>query len=147
MARYARCRQAVSSSQKSLLPTAHSPLDMNHYLWEMRPYFRQVAGQLVLGSLAGIVMNTAVVLPAMLLAHAMGRRVGRRTTAAREANADLTASLQEQLAGVRLLRLFGRAAAAVARTAILSRRQADANLAAARLKGTLQPVYSSLMTV
>jgi ABC-type multidrug transport system fused ATPase/permease subunit len=256
---------------------------MNHYLWEMRPYFRQVAGQLVLGSLAGIVMNTAVVLPAillgraidtalalergeadatavvwaalafvggtlltegprvvkrwwlmtanariranlradalrgvlawpmerlhatpvgdlmariigdvevlgvgvreftiemwdtvlfsislivamlvfdtrltalallpvpiaMLLAHAMGRRVGRRTTAAREANADLTASLQEQLAGVRLLRLFGRAAAAVERTAILSRRQADANLAAARLKGTLQPVYSSLMT-
>src|ERR671916_452858 len=25
---------------------------MSHYLWEMRPYFRQVAGQLVLGSIA-----------------------------------------------------------------------------------------------
>ncbi len=32
---------------------------MRHYLWELRPYFRQVAGELVLGSLAGIVMNTA----------------------------------------------------------------------------------------
>src|SRR5437870_515028 len=223
------------------------------FLWEMRPYFRQVAGQLVLGSVAGIIMNTAVVLPAILLgraidralswergaataadvgwaalafvggtlltevprigkrwwlmtanariranvradafrgvlawpmanvqrtpvgdlmariigdvevlgvgvreftieiwdtvlfssslvvamlvydaglsalallpvpialvlAHAMGRWVGRRTTAAREANADLTGSLQEQLAGVRLLRLFGRAAATIERT-------------------------------
>jgi len=32
---------------------------MKHYLWIMRPYFRQVAGALILGSLAGIVMNTA----------------------------------------------------------------------------------------
>ena len=40
---------------------------MSHYLWEMRPYFRQVAGQLVLGSIAGLIMNIAVVLPAILL--------------------------------------------------------------------------------
>ena len=39
----------------------------------MRPYFRQVAGQLVLGSAAGIVMNTAVVLPAILLGRAIDR--------------------------------------------------------------------------
>ncbi len=38
-----------------------------------------------------------------------------RTTRAREANADLTAALQEQLAGIRVLRLFGRAGAAVER--------------------------------
>src|SRR5438093_6114281 len=44
---------------------------MRYYLWEMRPYFRQVAGQLVLGSLAGILMNTAVVLPAILLGRAI----------------------------------------------------------------------------
>src|SRR5918911_876980 len=44
---------------------------MRHYLWELRPYFRQVAGELVLGSIAGIVMNTAVVLPAILLGHAI----------------------------------------------------------------------------
>ena len=40
---------------------------MSYYLWELRPYFRQVAGQLVLGSIAGIIMNTAIVLPAILL--------------------------------------------------------------------------------
>ena len=44
---------------------------MSHFLWEMRPYFRQVAGQLVLGSIAGIVMNTAIVLPAILLGRAI----------------------------------------------------------------------------
>src|SRR5215213_9842150 len=37
----------------------------------MRPYFRQVAGQFVLGSLCGIVMNTAIVLPALLLGRAI----------------------------------------------------------------------------
>src|SRR3989475_3357372 len=49
------------------------------FLWELRSYFRQVAGQLVLGSVAGIVMNTAVVLPAILLgrATARGRPVAR----------------------------------------------------------------------
>lgn len=252
------------------------------FLWELRPYFRQVAGQLVLGSLAGIVMNTAVVLPAillgraidaalafergevdgaavgwaaaalvggtllsegprilkrwwlmtanariranlradavrgvldwplerlqrtpvgdlmarivgdvevlgvgvreftiemwdtvlfslslivamlwydrgltllalapvpvaMLLAHGTGRWVGRRITAARAANADLTAALQEHLLGVRVLRLFGRGEAMVECLAGLSRRQADANLATARLRGGLQPLYSALM--
>ena len=40
---------------------------MAHYLWKLRPYYRQTAGQLVLGSLAGVVMNTAVVLPAVCL--------------------------------------------------------------------------------
>ena len=44
---------------------------MRHYLWELRSYFRQVAGELVLGSLAGIVMNTAIVLPAILLGRAI----------------------------------------------------------------------------
>src|SRR2546425_12801056 len=43
------------------------------FLWEMRPSFRQVAGQLALGSVAGIVMNTAVVLPAILLGRAIDR--------------------------------------------------------------------------
>src|SRR3989442_13421961 len=46
---------------------------MFRFLWEMRPYFRQVAGQLVVGSLAGIVMNTMVVLPAILLGRAIDR--------------------------------------------------------------------------
>ncbi len=253
------------------------------FLWEMRPYFRQVAGQLVLGSVAGIIMNTAVVLPAillgraidralslergeataadvgwaalafvggtlltevprigkrwwlmtanariranvradafrgvlawpmanvqrtpigdlmarivgdvevlgvgareftietwdtvlfslsfvvamlvfapgltllallpvplaMMLAHATGRWVGGRTTTAREANADLTSAIQEHLAGIRVLRLFGRASASVERVAALSRRFAERNLRVIRLKGGLQPVYTTLMT-
>ncbi len=253
------------------------------FLWEMRPYFRQVAGQLVLGSVAGIIMNTAVVLPAillgraidralalergeataaavawaalafiggtllteapriskrwwlmtanariranvradafrgvlawpiadlqrtpvgdlmarimgdvevlgvgvreftietwdtvlfslsfvvamlvfdpgltvlallpvpvaMILAHATGRWVASRTTRAREANADLTSAIQEHLAGIRVLRLFGRASASVERVAALSRRFAERNLSVFRLKGGLQPVYTTLMT-
>ncbi len=256
---------------------------MRQYLWELRPYFRQVAGELVLGSLAGIVMNTAVVLPpillgraidtalalsrgqatasavgwaalafvggtllsegprmlkrwwlmtanarirtnvradavrgilalpladlhekpigdlmarvigdvevlgvgvrefiietwdtllfsislivamlfydasltalvllptplALLLSYASGRWVSARTRAAREANADLTALLQEQLAGLRVLRLFGRADAAVADIATLSEAQARANLRIIGLRSALQPVYSMLIT-
>jgi ATP-binding cassette subfamily B protein len=256
---------------------------MRHYLWELRPYFRQVAGELVLGSIAGIVMNTAVVLPAillgraidtalalesgqatpsavgwaalafvggmllsegprvlkrwwlmtanariranvradalrgilamplanlhqtpigdlmariigdvevlgvgvrefiietwdtllfsislivamlvydagltalvllptplaLLLSYATGRWVSARTRAAREANADLTALLQEQLAGLRVLRLFGRADAAVADIATLSEAQARANLRIMALRGALQPLYSLLIT-
>jgi ATP-binding cassette subfamily B multidrug efflux pump len=256
---------------------------MSYYLWDMRPYFRQVAGQLVLGSITGIIMNTAIVLPAillgwaidaalafergdvgpdavgwaalafvggtlltegprivkrwwlmtanariraniradawrgviawpmarlgstpagdvmariigdvevlgvgvreftietwdtilfslslivamlvfdlnltvlallpvpvaMLLAKATGRWVASRTTAARQANASLTTALQEQLAGIRVLRLFGRTRAAVERVDTLSGQQAEANLALVRLRGGLRPVYTTLMT-
>lgn len=44
---------------------------MSYYLWEMCPYFRQVVGQLVLGSITGFIMNTAVVLPAITLSWAI----------------------------------------------------------------------------
>ena len=40
-------------------------------LARLRPYFRRCAGRLVLGSLAGIVMNTAAVLPPLLLGRAV----------------------------------------------------------------------------
>lgn len=254
-----------------------------HYLWELRPYFRQVAGELLLGSLAGIVMNTAVVLPALLLGRAIdaalafqqgtvpasavgwaalalvggtlasegprivkrwklgtanariranlradavrgilarpaaelhrvpigdlmarvvgdvevlgvgvrefvietwdtvlfsisfvgamllldarlallalapsplalllgyatGRGVARRTTAARRANAALTGLIQEQLGAIRLLRLFGRADASVARVAALAGDQAAANLGIVRLRAGLQPLYQLLIS-
>src|SRR5688572_24498592 len=253
------------------------------YLWHLRPYFRQVAGELVLGSLAGIVMNTAVILPAlllgnaidtalalergtateddmtiavllliggtlltevprvakrwwlmtanariranlradalrgtlarplahlhgtsigdqmarivgdvevlgigvreftietwdtvlfslsflvamfvmdpglsllalapvpvaMLIAHASGRWVAMRTTRAREANAALTASIQELLAGYRVLRFFGRGSAATGVIESASREFAERNLSATRLRLGLSPVYSTLMT-
>jgi ABC-type multidrug transport system fused ATPase/permease subunit len=256
---------------------------MSYYLWELRPYFRQVTGQLVLGSIAGFIMNTAVVLPAillgqaidvvrafergdvglsavgwaalafiggtlltegpraakrwwlmtanariraniradawrgvmawpmarldstpigdvmariigdvevlgvglrefsietwdtvlfslsltvamlvydptltvlallpvpmaMLLAKATGRWVASRTTLSREANAALTTALQEQLAGIRVLRLFGRTGAAVDRVDTLSEEQAATNLALVRLRGGLRPVYTTLMS-
>jgi ATP-binding cassette subfamily B multidrug efflux pump len=256
---------------------------MSYYLWEMRPYFRQVAGQLVLGSITGIIMNTAVVLPAillgrainaarafergdvgsgavgwaalafvggtlltevpriakrwwlmtangriranirgdalrgvivwpmarldrtpvgdvmariigdvevlgvglreftietwdtvlfslslvvamlvydlpltvlallpvpvaMLLAKATGRWVAGLTTTSRQANASLTTALQEQLAGLRVLRLFGRTGAAVERVDTLSAEQAVANLALVRLRSGLRPVYTTLMS-
>jgi ATP-binding cassette subfamily B multidrug efflux pump len=37
----------------------------------LRPYVRQVAGLFVVGSLCGIIMNTTVVLPSVLLGHAV----------------------------------------------------------------------------
>src|SRR6266581_1081841 len=82
---------------------------------------------------------------AMVLAHAAGRWVARRTTKAREASADLTTAIQEQLAGIRVLRLFGRATASVQRIADRSGTVAERNLSLARLKGGLQPIYTTLM--
>jgi ABC-type multidrug transport system fused ATPase/permease subunit len=83
---------------------------------------------------------------AMLLAHATGRWVARRTTKVREANADLTSALQESLSGIRVLRLFGKASAAVQRVAGLSERFARCSLQLIRLRGGLQPVYATIMT-
>lgn len=45
----------------------------------LRQYFRHVAGLLLIGSLAGIVMNTAVVLPSVLLEHAVDTVASFRT--------------------------------------------------------------------
>jgi len=255
---------------------------MKHYLWELRPYFRQVAGELIIGSICGILMNTMVVLPAvmlgraidvtmafdkgqasitdvtwaalaffggtlatqvprlgkrwwlmtanariranirsdamrgvlawpmeklhttsigelmarivadvevlgvgvreftiemwdtvlfsisfavtmfiydwrlsilallltpfaMLLAQATGRWVRKRTTAAREANANLTETLQEQLAGIRVLKLFGRTGASAGMVEGKSQRVVDVNLAVVRLREGLKPVYSTIM--
>ena len=41
------------------------------YLKAMIPYMKQVAGLLAIGSLGGVVMNTVVVLPALLLGRAI----------------------------------------------------------------------------
>ena len=64
----------------------------------------------------------------------------------REANADLTSAIQEHLAGIRVLRLFGRASASVDLLAAVSRRFAERNLSVIRLRGGLPPVYTTLMT-
>jgi hypothetical protein len=41
------------------------------FLFALRPYFRQVVGLLAVGSLAGILMNVAIVLPAVFLGRAI----------------------------------------------------------------------------
>jgi ATP-binding cassette, subfamily B, multidrug efflux pump len=41
------------------------------FLWALRPYFRQVAGLLVVGSVCGILMNVFIVLPAVCLGRAI----------------------------------------------------------------------------
>jgi len=95
------------------------------------------------------VLTVMALLPvpvAMLLAKATGQWVASRTTASRQANASLTTALQEQLAGIRVLRLFGRTGAAVERVDVLSGEQADTNLALVRLRGGLRPVYTTLMS-
>jgi ATP-binding cassette subfamily B multidrug efflux pump len=83
---------------------------------------------------------------AMLLAKATGRWVAGLTTASCQANASLTTALQEQLAGLRVLRLFGGTGAAVARVDTLSEAQAAANLALVRLRSVLRPVHTTLMS-
>jgi ATP-binding cassette subfamily B multidrug efflux pump len=82
---------------------------------------------------------------AMLIAHASGRWVAARTTRAREANAALTTNIQELLSGFRVLRFFGRGAAATSVIESLSNKFAECNLSATRLRLGLPPLYSTLM--
>src|SRR6185369_15916606 len=82
---------------------------------------------------------------AMLIAKASGRWVTARTVSAREANATLTASIQELLSGFRVLRFFGRGPAATNEVEKHARSFAERNLSATRLRLGLPPVYSTLM--
>ena len=82
---------------------------------------------------------------AMIIAHASGRWVRTRTTRAREANADLTANIQELLSGTRVLRFFGRGAAATGVIENFSHTFAQRNLSATRLRLGLPPLYNTLM--
>jgi ABC-type multidrug transport system fused ATPase/permease subunit len=81
----------------------------------------------------------------MLVAWAVGGRVGRRIAKARTANGVLTAAIQEMVSGIRLLRVFGRGGAFLERIGALSSGYAEANIATARLRTLLQPVYSLLL--
>jgi len=83
---------------------------------------------------------------ALALSKAVGSRVTGRALWAREANAAVTAFLQEGLTGLRVLRVSGRGPAYTARLRALAQVQADAELAASRLDAVLGPVYSALVT-
>ena len=82
---------------------------------------------------------------AMIIAHASGRWVKGRTTLTREANAALTANIQELLSGLRVLRFFGRGTAATGVIETYSRTFAQRNLSATRLRLGLPPLYNTLM--
>src|SRR5215204_4716606 len=56
----------MPARESPLRPFLHLP-----YLWELRPYLRHAAGLLVIGSVAAIIMNTAIVLPALMLGRAI----------------------------------------------------------------------------
>lgn len=91
------------------------------------------------------VVALAPVPVALWLAKAAGRVVARRTTAARQADAELTGLLLEQLGAIRLLRLAGRSGTATARVQALAGRQAGAELDAIRVDEGLSAVYSVLL--
>lgn len=82
---------------------------------------------------------------ALLLAQLVGNRVRRRTSASRVANSRLTGALQENLSGIRVLRLFGRNQASLDQIRSLSQKQADTNLAVVRLRDGMAPVYTTLL--
>jgi ABC-type multidrug transport system fused ATPase/permease subunit len=92
------------------------------------------------------VLALAPVPVALLLAKLAGIWVSRRALRAREANAALTAFVQEGLVGLRVLRASGRRSAWARRLNQLSDAQADAELAATRLDSVLAPVYGTLTT-
>lgn len=91
------------------------------------------------------VLALAPVPVALWLAKVSGRLVAERTTTARQADAELTSVLHEQLGGIRLLRLAGRSATATARVGTLAERQAGAELHAIRVDEGLSALYSVLL--
>jgi len=119
--------------------------ELNTEIWDTVLFsLSLIAGMLVYDPTLTLLALLPVPL-GMLLAKATGRWVSARTTAMREASATLTAFLQEHLSGLRVVRLFGRREAMVARAADLSEQQAKANLATIRLRSGLRPVYTLLM--
>ena len=83
---------------------------------------------------------------ALWLAKVAGRLVAQRTVTARQSDADLTTVLHEQLGGLRLLRLAGRARTATDRVGLLAGRQAGAELDAIRLDEALSAIYTALLS-
>ena len=83
---------------------------------------------------------------ALYVAKVAEQSVAHRTTAARQAEADLTGVLHEQLGLYRLLRLTGRARIATERVDRLAGRQAKAELSAIRLDEALGALYSALLS-
>jgi ATP-binding cassette subfamily B protein len=85
-------------------------------------------------------------LPFVTLAvRAMGQRIHRRSEAAQAALADVTTVVQENLAGLRIVRAYGRETTERTRFAGQSGRYVDANLRLARIQAILSPLLGLLL--
>ena len=91
-------------------------------------------------------LSVAPVPVSLWLARRSQPVVARRTTVARQRDADLTSSLREQLRAMRLLRVLGRTEAAVAQASLLAHRQSAAELAAILLDEGLGAAYMVLLS-
>ena len=103
------------------------------YLWRLRPYFGQLRNLLVIGSLAGFLMNVFVVAPPLLLGHAID--------VARSAQRGASTVHDVGLAG--LLFVAGTAASEIPRMAKrywlgVARNRFVASVRADALRGTLE---------
>ncbi len=97
------------------------------FLFALRPYFRQVTGLLVVGSLAGIVMNVAIVLPAVFLGRAINAVLAyEHHTASAEAVGVAAALFVAATAATQLPRIGKRYWLGLARNRLKANVRADA---------------------
>ncbi len=113
--------------------------------WDTLLFSVSIVVTMLLYSPVLAVLALAPVPAALWLAKVSGRLVAQRTTAARQADAELTSVLHEQLGAIRLLRLAGRSGTATGRVRALAGRQAGAELDAIRMDEGLSAVYSVLL--
>ncbi len=94
----------------------------------------------------GLTMWALLPLPFVTLSvRTMGQRIHRRSEAAQAALADVTTVVQENLAGLRVVRAYGRETAERSRFAGESGKYVDANLRLARIQAFLSPLLGFLL--
>ena len=94
----------------------------------------------------GLTLWALLPLPFVTLAvQTMGQRIHRRSEAAQAALADVTTVVQESLAGLRVVRAYGRQSAERTRFAHESGAYVDANLRLARIQAFLSPLLGFLL--
>ena len=122
----------------------NAPTGRTGFLWNLRPYYRQVAGLLTVGSAGGILMNVAIVLPAVLLGRAVNVALAvERQTATPGQVGWAAVLLVGGTAATELPRIAKRYYLGVARTRFVASVRADA------LRGVLgwQPEQSATVPV
>ncbi len=94
----------------------------------------------------GLTLWALLPLPLVTLTvQTMGQRIHRRSEEAQEALAGVTTSVQENLAGLRVVRAYGRESAERARFGTDSGAYVEANLRLARIQALLSPLLGFLL--